>query len=292
MSSSTENLSEARREKLHREVGEARAKAHEYLCGRQSRSGGFCFYRSQHTDHPNIEDTGCAVRSFVLLGLPIPDAEHVKAFLASLGTPSQPRFLFHLVTAFHALEVESLPDTVARSVSRLGFAAVPDRQFQQTGWLERTRCLAHLKVMLDDRSDVSAIAKYMRTLAVAGGFGATPNIWDTWLALDILRLAEDISIPDDTARFVDSLQCKPSGFTLSPETRMSRLDPVFSGVQCCQLLDLPIRYPLESLEFVLACQVGSGGFAASPGALPDLALTERALWTIGRLCNALWPERE
>jgi|GEM_PF-1163183 len=291
MNGSIGNLAKGRLERLRRDVSEAHGKVREYLCGRQSPSGGFCFYRSGHTDHPNIADTGYAVRSFVLLNLPIPHPERVKSFLVGLGVRSQPEFLFHLVTALQPLGGAPLPDAVIGSIRRLEVLGLPGPAFQQTGWLERTRFLAHLKTMLDDHDDVSAIARYVRALAVGGGFGTSPNVWDTWVALDIMRLADDIAIPDDTAKFVDSLQCKPSGFTLCPDTQMSRLNPVFAGVQCCQLLDLPLRYPLECLEFVLACQAGSGGFAASPGALPDLELTERALRTIDRLCRDLWPGR-
>lgn len=288
MSSGIASLPEGRLKKLRRDVSVAREKVCEYLAGRQSPSGGFCFYRSQHTDHPNIADTGCAVRSFALLGLEIPHAECVRSFLAGLGSSHQPECLFHLATALHVLKVDSLPDTLSVLIRRLGFGAVPGRQYQQTGWLERTRFLVHLKMMLDEPDDVSVIAKYVQGLAVRGGFGTTPNIWDTWLALDIMRLAGEIMIPDETAEFVDSLQCKPSGFTLRPDSQMSMLNPLFAGVQCCHLLDLPFRYPIEGLEFALACQVGSGGFAASPGALPDLELTERALSTIERLCTVLW----
>lgn len=290
MSCSVEDQTDVKQEKLRRYVSAARENVREYLIGRQSPSGGFCFYRAQYTDHPNMADTACAVRSFAILGQQVPRAGHVRSFLTGLGTSSQPEYLFHLVTALRELGVDSPTAEMTGLISRLSFLAVPAHEFQQTGWLERTRFVAHLKMMtVEGRDDVSAIAKYVREQAVDGGFGTTPNLWDTWLALDIMRLAGDIVMPKEMARFVDGLQGKPSGFTLCPDTLMSTLNAVFAGTQCCHLLGMPVRYPIDALEFVLACQVGSGGFAASPGALPDLELTERALGTMERLCAILWP---
>ncbi|WP_321969161.1 prenyltransferase/squalene oxidase repeat-containing protein [Paraburkholderia tropica] len=277
-------------EALRRDVNAARDAVREYLGSRQSPSGGFCFYRSQYTDHPNIADTACAVRSFAILGEPVPHASRVRAFLSALGTSSQPEYLFHLATALQALQGEPLSAEIAALIGRLRFLALPAREFQQTGWLERTRFLVHLRKMVHRGGDeVSAIAGYVREQAVNGGFGTTPNLWDTSLALDIMQIA-GVAIPGETARFVDPLQCRPSGFTLCPDTQMSTLDTVFAGTWCCAMLGLPVRYPVAALQFVLACQSGSGGFAASPGALPDLELTERALRAMGLLCLGLREE--
>ncbi|MFT4063634.1 prenyltransferase/squalene oxidase repeat-containing protein [Paraburkholderia sp.] len=289
MNCGIEDQAHVRLEKLRRDVSAAREKAHEYLTGRQSPSGGFCFYRSRYTDHPNIADTACAVRSFAILGQPVPHADRVEAFLGGLGVSSQPEYLFHLATALDELKADPLAAEVAGSIGRLRFLAVPAREFQQTGWLERTRFVAHLKKRVAQGDDeISAIAEYVRDQAVDGGFGTTPNLWDTWLALDIMRIA-GAEMPDGTARFVDLLQGGPSGFTLCPDTRVSTLNTVFAGAQCCAMLGLPVRYPVAALQFVLACQTGNGGFAASPGALPDLELTERALRTMKQLGVVLWP---
>lgn len=289
MSCGIEDQTNVRLEKLRLDVNAVREKAREYVTGRQSPSGGFCFYRSRYTDHPNIADTACAVRSFAALGQPTPHASQVRAFLAGLGMSSQPEYLFHLATALRELQAGPLPDRFAESISRLRFLPMPAREFQQTGWLERTRFLSHLKKMVAEGDDeVSAIAGYVRGKVVDGGFGTTPNLWDTWLALDIMRLG-GAATPDETVGFVDQLQGRPSGFTLCPDTQVSTLNTVFAGSHCCAMLGLPVRYPVDALQFVLACQAGSGGFAASPGALPDLELTERALRTMGLLGVALWP---
>ncbi|WP_322014179.1 prenyltransferase/squalene oxidase repeat-containing protein [Paraburkholderia sp. J12] len=286
---SVEDRSDGQLEALCKQIGIAIEMVHEYLTGRQSPSGGFCFYRSSYVDHPNIADTACAVRSFAILGQPVPHADQVRAFLSSLERNARPEFLFQLATALHDLRGGPLPDELVQSVSRLHFLPPPAREFQQTGWLQRTRFVVHLKKMLSQADDeVSMIAGYVRAEEVDGGFGTTPNLWDTWLALDVMRVA-GIAFPANTAKFVDLLQVGPSGFTLCADTQVSTMNTVFAGAQCCAMLGLPVRYPDDAVRFVLACQVGSGGFAASPGALPDLELTERALKTMEQLCVVLRP---
>lgn len=60
----------------------ATAKARSYLLGRQSDNGGFCFYRSEHIDEPNLHDTYHAVMAaLALLGADVPRVDALARFL-------------------------------------------------------------------------------------------------------------------------------------------------------------------------------------------------------------------
>jgi len=263
-----------------------RARVRKYLVSRQSTNGGFCFYRSAYADHPNLADTASAVRSFRLLDIPVPCAAKVGSFVAALALQPQPEYLFNLVTVQRAIGCDDIAIPVSKMIHGLSLSPAPGPEYQQTGWFERTRFLAHLKRVVGDLRSVACIAAHIGEMLLADGFGRTPNLWDTWLAIDTLLVCGDVSIPETIREFVDRLQCRPSGFTLCIDSQVLNLNTVFAGVQCCDLLHIPLKYRREILRFVLACQAGHGGFAASPGAVPNLELTERAI----RVLVRLWPE--
>jgi len=61
-----------------------------YLASRQSPSGGFCFYRTEFLDQPNLADTYCAVRGLMLLGESVQHRQRVPSFLESFDNVTQP----------------------------------------------------------------------------------------------------------------------------------------------------------------------------------------------------------
>lgn len=257
-----------------------------YLTARQSPRGGFCFYRSKWIDEPNLADTYHAVRALRRLARRIPLHDAVRKFVLSFTASGQPGHLFYAASLLEMLEpgMEWHADLKARVASLRVARPLPAPGAHITGWLERARWVAQLKSLAGDRQAVDDLAELVRDLQHHGGFGATPNLWDTWLALDILRLnGEPLPHEQDVEAFIASVQRKPVGFTATLECRMVNLETIFAGVHCCSMLGAPVRYADHALAFVLGCQGQRGGFASSPGALPNIELTDRALEAIADL---------
>ena len=274
-------------EELHARVMDVCARAKQYLLTRQGPDGGFCVYRSQYVDDANLGDTASAIHALTLLSHPVPSPERVVAFLSTFIGSKQPIHLLHLLETWRVLRPnEWLDALLLEGVMALTLPTFPGMDVQQTGWLERTRAVLLLKRLVGDEQTIARAAAFVRSLADGGAFGMTPNLWDTWLALDILSLGGRINeVGEQSRSFVDLLQCLPAGFTLTPRSRVATLSTVFAGVECCRLLNLPLRYPEEMLRFIVGCQGQRGGFAQSPGSLPDIELTDRAISVLLSVCS-------
>jgi prenyltransferase beta subunit len=128
------------------------------------------------------------------------------------------------------------------------------------------------------------IAERVEALRHAGGgWGDKPNLRDTRRALSLLAACGQCAFREETRRFVDAMQASSFGFTATSDSSYARLDTVHAGVHACVLLGLPLRHGADALDFVLACQSSEGGFAHTPDALPDIALTHRALSVLSML---------
>lgn len=257
-----------------------------YLTARQSLRGGFCFYRTDWIDEPNLSDTYHAARALTRLGRTVPRREAARAFVMPFTASLQPSHLFYAISLLEMLEPgqQLAVDLRTRIASLRAAPAQLSPGAYVTGRLERARWVAQLKSLVGDRQAIADLAEVVSNLQNQGGFGSTPNLWDTWLALDILRLhGGPISRRQDVEDFMASVQRSPAGFTATRQSRMVNLETIFAGVTCCAMLGLPIRYPHHALTFVLGCQDLRGGFASSPGALPNIELTDRALKSIAAL---------
>lgn len=256
-----------------------------YLASRQSASGGFCFYRTAFLDQPNLADTYCAVRGLKLLGESVPHRKQVHSFLESFDNVRQPSQCYYRALAWRCLESGWKPDPVTlEGIDALAVSPAPPAGAQRlAGWLTRTRLIARLKYAFCRFPDAEAVRAQVLSTCFEGAYGVRPNLWDTWLALDILHCCGKERASDATRDFVDRLQVASYGFTGVAGSVLLNLDAVFAGVRCCKLLNAPVRYPRQALAYVLACQTGKGGFARAPGALADMELTYRAVWTRSHL---------
>lgn len=266
------------------------ADARRYLHERQSPLGGFCFYRWQHIDEPNLGDTFHAVAALHRIGAAIPHADRVEKFLHVFPTAGLDALYYRAFT--HALLDDAAPlDEAWLREIRDFTLPVPSANGRapSSGALERTRRALTLKRRFAtlDGVDVAGIRAGIDGLwRGEGGYGAAkPNLWDTWLCLAILdRL--DAPLPVATAcRFLDGLQFPAFGFVATRDSLLAALEIAYAGVRCCALLAQPVRYPEAVLDFVLACRDGDGGFARAPDALPNIELTYQALGIIADLCG-------
>jgi hypothetical protein len=252
-----------------------------YLHGRQSFNGGFCFYRWQGVDEPNLHDTWHAVAALTLVGTEVPSADETASSLDGYMATS-PEALYQRAFALDRLGC----------VSRLGgqdFQRIRDLQpaaalasnapiGARLGAVLHILCLQRRFAVLQPDA---AIVDDLVALRRDGGWGDKPNLGDTWRGLAILHMLETGVPPEDTRDFVDALQVASLGFTVTRDSLAASLDTVCAGFGACALLGLPVRHRDDALDYLLACQSSNGGFARTPDALPNIACTHRALQALG-----------
>jgi hypothetical protein len=290
----------------------ALADAISYIRGRQSPSGGFCFYRHGGVDEPNLGDTYYAVAALELLDAQIPAPEKKRQFLSQSRLFGLTYLYFYVFTLDRLAPDHRITAKILEHVNSLTIG-LSDAQHRvdTSDWLESARKTIRLQrhfgvtfppsltTLLIRKSSSAAqatpalrldrythVASFVQSLNKGGGFGERANLWDTYLALSVLSL---LAIPPDpqSIEFVDSLQQPPFGFAMSGNSTMASLDVVFAGVRCCELLALPIRHAMQALEFTLGCQTADGGFAHASVALPNLEFTYRAVRTLVSLAPEL-----
>lgn len=292
---------------LKSRCSKAVAAAAAYVSGRQSPSGGFCFYRYGPLEEPSLADTYYAVSALKLCDRDVPHALQVADFV------SQERLWGLTYLYFHAFTLERLG--LAGRVSAGAIAQIdaltitlPDRSRaassqDRSGWLESVRKTIRLQQrfgagahstqtqsvaqtepavpadpvpVLLQRDRHAPVARYIRDVIAGGELGVRVNLWDTYRALAIAVLL-GIRAMAATVSFVDALQQPPFGFLMAPRAAMASLEVLHAGTCCCTFLGLPIRHAREVIEFVLACQGADGGFALAPSSLPNLERTYHAL---------------
>jgi hypothetical protein len=257
-------------------------RAVDYLLGRQSANGGFCFYKSQYVDEPNLSDTYHAVAALRLLGREIPRAGALLGFLRAFPAENV-HALYYQAFTLDRLAPPVSPDAAQRARIRELSVTVPRDGAVRNGWLLRTLRLLRLKRRFAAAPKQPLLAVYVEHPETSHGRGDKPNLENTWLCLCIGALVSQRLPARETRVFVDGLQVPVLGFTATSDSRTATLEVIHAGLRACALLGLPLRFPADILGFVLGCQAADGGFARTPDALPDIEMTRRALQILRRL---------
>ena len=261
--------------------------AETYLRGRQSPSGGFCFYRSALLEEPNLGDTYHAVAALTRLRRRTPQAAKIADFVSRAALYGPSYYYFQWLTLDLLGQIARIPQVARHAIAKLT-VTVPDREHTETTtWLERTRQVLCLRQALGDSDKHPDVLRFLQSHRAGGGFGDAPNLWNTWQALAILAILGRLADATDTAAFVNSLQRRPDGFTMTPCSSAAYPDTVYAGVMCCASLEVPIRYPGDIVEFTLSCQTAEGGFARASTGLPDIQRTYWAAEVLTRVAPTL-----
>ena len=268
---------------LPERVSASVAKARAYLRSRQSAEGGFCFYRYEDVDEPNLRDTYHGVLALKLLAEPVPDLDKLLRFLDGarlfgLGYLYWYAFTLDLIGLASRIDAQRMAWIRGLDVELLLEGARPG---ERRAWLEDTRRKVRLKTRFAQPWTSERLMECLPAQRTEGGYGDRPNLWDTLSSLTILdclgcRKEMQASVP-----FVERMQVLPFGFSLTEGSRMPNLEVVRAGCRCCALLGLPIRHRIEVLELAVACQTADGGFSRTPTALPNIDLTYQALQVFG-----------
>lgn len=254
------------------------AAAVSYLLGRQSPNGGFCFYRTNGVEEPNLFDTFHAVAALTQLGCPVPRQPVLINFLQRFALDEQTNALYYRAFTLKNLGRADLVDTGA--IHRLALEPPLSQRITLSAALRRLYQGLQLKRGFGGvAADFGGLAKAVCALQDHGGYGDKPNLEDTATALSVLAVlgALDRHTAARARPFVDALQVEGFGFTLTLDSLKPGLDVIRAGIEACDLLDLPLRFGSAIERLVLACQAADGGFARVPGALPEIESTHHAI---------------
>lgn len=251
------------------QIEKALNRAEEYLAGRQCRNGGFCFYRSEYLEEPNLHDTYHALASLHLLQRPFPNRESIIAYLMEQPHRSyQPYFLFYYVLSMQLLGLPQNPDTLS-DIANLSLNTSPS-QTGFSGWLSTALKVVRLMQDYARNTPAQEVVAHIMKLHREGGFGIKPNLEDTWLALALLsRLGVNIR-DENIVGFIDDMQVPSIGFRNTRDSLYTNANILQAGVFSCILLGIPVRYPEVIVNMVLSSQCRNGAFAAVPDSLPNL----------------------
>lgn len=261
-------------------VTHARARARTYVLSRQSPHGGFCAYRSDLLDEPNLSDTWHAVAALALLDTPVPDGLTCARFVAELPVDGQAHALYYRVRILEALQcIDPKTDQVREAVDAL-VARVPWRHtpvVQVSGQLDALRHVVWLQRHTGlTVPSIEVVQALLQLQSPQGGFPHPPDLVTTQAAWAVLRLC-GVDVPPGAAEYVQCLATPGYGFRLTNHSLSPNIETLCAGVQCATWAQRPVAWANDALRFLLACQGGRGGFARAPGALPDLICTHRVL---------------
>lgn len=259
----------------------AMAHAKKYILGRRSENGGFCFYKTESVDEPNLHDTYHAVAALTLLDADVPAKDQQVRFLDDFPLWGL-NYLYYYAFTLGLLGRTSLITTQRLALIQ-GLTIPPPPPMRSDSirmWLETVFMTVRLKRRFTEHWKCPDVARFLQGLKTSGGYGVKPNLWDTYLSLSILSLlGEQFAMPD-TQLFINQRQVPSLGFSLSDGSLMYDLDVMYAGVKCCEILGSQISFSTDILHRVMSCQAADGGFSRSPVALPDLELTHKALQII------------
>lgn len=273
-------------------IDTALERATAYIRSRQCSNGGFCYYRTEYLEEPNLNDTYHALAACKLQDLPLPNRQQLAAYVESCRTrSSRPDYLYYFGFARHLLGIDQTDTAFLDDIARLS-PALPPRGLPTAAWYTGMLKITLLKKTFTSLPNMQDIVQFIATNRRFGGYGNKPNLPDTYLALSILAEAQRLPEDGECEQFVDDMQVPSLGFRCTRDSMFSHLEILHAGVFSCALLALPIRYPQQIIDFVLACQDNNGCFTLTPGSLGDLRTHWLALCIIRQLAPAVADRQE
>ena len=248
-----------------------------YVRGRQCRNGGFCFYRHEHLEEPNLFDTWHALKSLDILDVEPPRQSAIDGWLEGIDSAALNRAALYYWTSSRRLirPTWAPDDRVWSRIEELPLLP-PRRAGDLSGPLAGLLHMARLKSAFSHVEPAPLVVDWLHRHH-HGGYGEKPNLQDTARALELLEILGTPDRSDDTREFVESLQSTSWGFNNTLDSTYCRLGTLLAGVRCCARLGLPVRNVDVIRSIVSSAQRADGAFADVPGALSTLESHHHAL---------------
>lgn len=252
-----------------------------YLLGLQQPDGNFRAATEPHTAETELRLTYHAIRTLHLLQQDIPRKNEVIGIAAQALSSIQPSLRYYAAFILSTLlpgfspppnwsaEINAWPVSIIPAADSAGL----------NGWLTWCKEIIAIKQAFSPFDDQAALRDLLlRLQRPQGGFGASPNLEDTCIALECLaRCNPELPGLEATRLFVDRLQSVFNGFSTGGNTTLARVETIHAGLRCCQLLRLPLRYPLQTRQLLLDHQMANGGFSGSVPGEASIVATHRAM---------------
>lgn len=261
-----------------------------YLIGRQTPDGGFCFYRAYGVEDSNGKDTYSAVAGLCSLQASVPDLNKLLAWLHRLQNNRGGYFNFSMgwfvLETLRLLNAKPLYDPEA-------FLQAEHDQFLSIDWRVRTMEWSSLLLRLSrlttlmGQSAMIASASFRTEVSILldslrgrhGGYGhPAENLLDTYrvaIIIDRLNLKQPAGILEFAERCGDGV----FGFRQVPSGSANSLAAVHAGIGLYNLCGAAMSQDrIASIRsYISSCQTGIGGFGRTPGAIATLEDTWLAL---------------
>ena len=251
-----------------------------YILERQCQSGGFCFYR---LEEPNGADTFYALATLHLLGRKIKSIPTRRFLLESQHEDGSFDNIYQASYTIRGLHfMGSRPRKDPRDYVAGQLAVFPVEHATLETQLKRldilTRLCEDLHVKIPSRKRETMIDFILSYANEDGGFGAPySSLLVTHYAVACLA-ALAFSLPSlEIKRFLQTCEHPVHGFLNVPDMAPSFLEHILGGISASRAVGYVPRYLEVCRRFVSHCQSTNGGFARSPGGLPSLHDTYRAI---------------
>lgn len=270
---------------------------YQYVLGRQTPEGGFCFYRYHPwgIEEPNAKDSYAAVSILKMLGRPVPHVEKCTEWLLAQqesdgGYPTL--VIGHAVLkALRILGAEPLHDPcpfLREIIQKQGFTNPSCLEI--SGWLTNAlRCVELCRdfgIAISERMCGEMGGWIGRLWCEDGGWG-TPgsNLLDTGSAVE-LTVGLNLPVPEQALNYARRCEGLPFGFNQTPNSAASSLEVQRAGLKILGCFHAGPRTPSLIRGYVASCQTAVGGFGRTPGTIAGLS---ESLWAI-EILSMLKPE--
>ena len=250
-----------------------------YVTSRQCRNGGFCFYRTEYLEEPNLHDTYYALVAYRLMDRPVPNRDRVVDYLRSATSyGAQTSYLYYLARGMRLLGCPDQYPELQHRIAQLHIRPLEsDDSLSISSWLEDALMVARLRKTFAEATGFEPVKHVIGDLRAGHYRAYRRNLLDTYLMLRILAELDRLQEIDDLKRFVDAMQAPSLGFRMTQTSAAINMDILYAGVFSCAMSGIAITYAHDIVGHVLASQKKDGGFARAPAAAGDLQTNYKGL---------------
>jgi len=258
----------------------------DYVVNRQNGDGGYTFCQGAES---NAQDTYYGLAILEVLGSSFPHVEKTVTWLRELDLGSI--YSYNYVSKALVLCGETLDNChkeriVSAIRSGRHFGNV-DVYVEVSSEFTLTLLILALAKMLNIEVDGGRVEKWLLEYRNEDcGFGAYgySNVISTYYAAASLNLLKnDVTGLRVTERFVRECEKPFGGFTVIPRSLASYLDYTYYGIMTLDILGENCRFPSQTIDFILKCQMSNGGFARTDTGISTFENTFQAVTVLRKL---------
>jgi hypothetical protein len=258
----------------------------DYVRLRQNSDGGYTFCQGIES---NAQDTYYGLAILKLLGENYPNAKKTVDWLSRLTLSSIHHCYYVTKTLILCGErlndhLRDCVDSIIKSGRYFGsvnfYVEVPSE-------FELTLKVLEMAKLFNLRVEKNEVVNWLLTFQNKDhGFGTHrhSNINSTYYAVAALKQLDfDVENLQGAVAFLRECEKPIGGFTVVPHSLTPYMEYTYFGVMTLDKLGESCRFPSETIDFVLKCQKGNGGFSRSDIGISTFENTFQAVTIMQRL---------